>query len=145
MYSEIEQQTLDIDWFFTNGEDIVFVASGGGKLPQSVVEAGGHTLLVEFFNSLPDITGGIISDSLEEFVSDSTKEYWEAFLPMVRKGLWAYDKTLLNSYQDTRYHLVARPFYALKFRELPRHIKEVIIKTQFDRPLEKQIDIKTIT
>jgi hypothetical protein len=33
MLSEIEQQSLDIDCFFTNDEYIVFVASGGGKLP----------------------------------------------------------------------------------------------------------------
>jgi len=35
-YNEIDQQTLDIDWFFTDGCYISFMASGGGKLPESV-------------------------------------------------------------------------------------------------------------
>jgi len=36
MISLIEQQTLDIEWFFTADNVIGFVASGGGLLPKPV-------------------------------------------------------------------------------------------------------------
>lgn len=36
MYTETEQQTLDIDCFFTDGKHIGFVTSGAGKLPETV-------------------------------------------------------------------------------------------------------------
>jgi hypothetical protein len=39
MFTNADQESLDIDWFFTNNQDITFVASGGGQLPQSVLRS----------------------------------------------------------------------------------------------------------
>lgn len=53
MYTEIEQQALDIDWFFTDGKYIGFVASGGGKLPETAANSSvNNEKLVSYFRGL---------------------------------------------------------------------------------------------
>ncbi|MCD0465080.1 hypothetical protein [Flavobacterium sp. ENC] len=56
MITEIEQQSLDIDWFFTDGTHIAFAASGGGKLPESISESVDYNLLSHYFRDLPEMT-----------------------------------------------------------------------------------------
>jgi hypothetical protein len=60
MISEIDQETSDIDWFFTDGEMIGFVASGGGRLPNSISRKSIEEieLLADYFRRLPQ-TGEI--------------------------------------------------------------------------------------
>jgi len=55
MITEIEQEVLDIDWFFTNGKEIGFVASGGGKLPKSISNKSMIEIqsLAGYFKNLP--------------------------------------------------------------------------------------------
>ena len=38
MLTSVEQETVEIDWFFTDDEHVGFVVSRGGRLPKSVVE-----------------------------------------------------------------------------------------------------------
>jgi hypothetical protein len=62
MFTEIEQRTLDISRFFTNNDDLAFVASGGGKLPQSVAKSCEDVdLLYSYFESLDDQSDIIIN------------------------------------------------------------------------------------
>jgi hypothetical protein len=62
MITAIEQEISDIDWFFTNGEEIGFVASGGGKLPDSVSNKSFEeiVLLATYFRDLPQKSRAII-------------------------------------------------------------------------------------
>ena len=66
MISEIEQQYLDIDWFFSDENNLAFVASGGGKLPKSVEECEDYGLLVSYFRNLPDTSDVKLNDNLHK-------------------------------------------------------------------------------
>jgi hypothetical protein len=62
MITEIEQVSLDIDWFFTDGQYISFMTSGGGRLPGSVSESEEtHKILANYFRNLPEISEVIIN------------------------------------------------------------------------------------
>ena len=53
MFTETQQQTLDIDWFFIADDKIGFVTSAGGRLPESVAVLDEKTksflLILEIF------------------------------------------------------------------------------------------------
>jgi len=137
MYTEIEQETLDIDWFFTDGEHIGFVASGGGKLPEVIAGSSeNNQKLISYFRSLRDISTTVINPNLdsllyEVFGNGADERYLRDFLLMTRKGLYSFDKTYLNSFFDSNYHLVAIPSTPLTLEELPRDIFEILIKAKY--------------
>ncbi|MCJ7933577.1 MAG: hypothetical protein MUW56_08040 [Chryseobacterium sp.] len=115
MYTEIEQLILDIDWFFTDGIYVSFMASGGGKLPDSVIKSKeNHELLVNYFRNLPEISDVMINPELDGllikiFGSGVDERYLEDYVLMAKKGLYSFDKTIPNNFLDPYYHLVASP------------------------------------
>ncbi|WP_426670337.1 hypothetical protein ACPPVU_03630 [Mucilaginibacter sp. McL0603] len=135
MYSQIEQQILDIDWFFTNGVDVGFVASGGGKLPLSVANNYSQldTLLTDYFMELPYNSDIIINANLSQILGEQADDmYLDYFIEMTRKGLYAFDRTILNNFSATQIHLVASPTVPLRLDEFPDQIKEILIKTRYE-------------
>jgi len=102
MITLIEQETLDIDWFFTNGEFIAFALSAGGKLPDSVAKSKeGLAILFDYFDSLPYKSEVVINPDLKDIIgSKVTEEYLASFDNMGRKGLFAFDKTKMNRFTD---------------------------------------------
>lgn len=120
-YSEIEQQTLDLDWFFTDGSCIGFVASAGGLLPDAINKVDDMDRLVKFFRSLPDISETDIVAEEEKYLQD--------FIGMSRKGLYSFDKVILNQSGDPNYQLVVRPRQPLRLKDLPFEIAEIIGRT----------------
>lgn len=132
MITEIDQETLDIDWFFTNGSEIAFVASGGGKLPKSVSKSKENTeALAVYFRSLVQKSDVIINPDLNKVVpaSDINERYLSDFVTMAKKGLFSFDKTILNDFSATNYHLVAKPKNPLTVDELPPEILEILTET----------------
>jgi hypothetical protein len=99
MITEIEQASLDIDWFFTDGQYISFMASGGGRLPGSVSESKEtHKILANYFRNLPEISDVIINPELNNilikvFGSGVNERYLKDYVLMARKGLFSFDKT----------------------------------------------------
>ena len=146
MYSDIQQQTLDIDWFFTNGEDIAFVASGGGKLPSSVAKSSDNNELTgAFFRALPVSSKVVINPSLNNIISPFADErYLADFINMAGKGLFTFDKTVLNNFSDPQYHLVAWPSTPLKFIDLPIEIRNIIFQTKLNGEIGMTLDIMLI-
>ncbi|MFB9841034.1 hypothetical protein [Mucilaginibacter ginsenosidivorans] len=146
MFTDIEQQTLDIDWFFTNYEDIGFSASAGGKLPGSVAKsAANQNLLSEFFDGLPKTTEAIINPELSKFITGGIGDnYLRCFVLMAQKGLFAYDKTITNNFSDPYYHLVAMPVNQLKFEELPVEVKEVLKYSKYTGAMNPVINIDLV-
>lgn len=147
MYTDIEQQILDIDWFFTDGKKIAFVASAGGKLPNSIAGLGDeNSLLSSYFRNLPEISDVIINPQLEEILQNIDTAYLSDFVYMSRKGFYSFDKTRLNDFLDTHYHLVAKPSNPLNLSSLPKEILETLLKTRYCNELENNIqglDIST--
>lgn len=137
MYTEIEQQTLDIDWFFTDGKKIGFVASGGGKLPITIAESSeNNKKLVSYFRSLPDISDAVINPNLDAllmriFGSGVDERYLQDFVLMTKKGLYSFDKTYLNEFFDNNYHLVTIPSVPLIMENLPENIFDILIKSKY--------------
>ncbi|WP_295230555.1 hypothetical protein [uncultured Chryseobacterium sp.] len=142
MYTEIEQETLDIDWFFTDGQNIGFMASGGGKLPNSVAESKeNHQILINYFRNLPEVSDVSINPELDSllnkiFGSGADERYLEDYVSMTKKGLYSYDKTALNNFLDPYYHLVAGPKYPLKLENIPQDIVNILSKTRYQNSIE---------
>jgi hypothetical protein len=142
MFTEIEQQTLDIDWFFLNGENICFVASGGGKLPFSVAKSSDNNdILVSYFRNLNERCDVIINPNLNKNLTD--ENYLSDFTLMSKKGLYAFDKTILNDFSDTNYHLVTIPLNPLISNELPENIQEILKKTNYSENFNNIDNIDT--
>jgi hypothetical protein len=146
MFTEIEQQTLDIDWFFLNGKEICFVASGGGKLASSVAKSSeNNAILVSYFRNLNDRCDVVINPNLDETLND--ENYLSDFIQMAKKGLYAFDKTTLNDFSSTKYHLVTTPSIPLFLNELPENIQGLLRKTNYLEYLDNidNVDVSAIS
>src|ERR1700744_5442360 len=115
MISEIDQSTLDIDWFFTDGENIAFVASGGGKLPTSIAKSEDHLeSLTSYFRALSEKSDVAVDTELSKMNDNIDGHYLSDFIFMSKRGFFCFDKTVLNNFSDTNYHLVTMPLMPLK-------------------------------
>ncbi|BFM45387.1 hypothetical protein CFS9_40280 [Flavobacterium sp. CFS9] len=145
MISEIEQQSLDIDWFFSDANNIAFVASGGGKLPKSIEKSKNYEILVLYFRNLPDISEIKLNEDLDKILKSKPDErYLNDFITMARKGLYAFDKTVLNNFKDTNYHLVAFPVKPLSFSDLSQEIKSKLKETIINQKLYEIVNINSL-
>jgi hypothetical protein len=150
MITEIEQQTLDIDWFLTDGKYIVFMASGGGRLPDSVAESSeNNKKLVSYFRNLPEISDFMVNPELDRLLIERSgtgvnERYLEDYVSMTKKGLYSFDKTIPCNFLDPFYHLVASPVIPLTVGGLPNEILEIFMKTQCLDGMKNSLDISTI-
>lgn len=143
-FTEIEQETLDLDWFFTDGDEIGFVASAGGKLPGAVSKSKEKLeVLFSYFTSLPQTCKVVINPDLNKIITDppADDKYLSYFIDMAKKGLYSFDKTVLSSFSETNYHLVAQPESPLKIKDLPLEIMEIISGITTKRPIAKTLNI----
>jgi len=142
MITDIEQETNDFDWFFTDGNAVGHVASGGGKLPPSVARSvNGLNILQNYFNGLPTN-----SDVIVNIQSRTTNDdHLMSFADMAKKGLYSFDKTHLGKPYDTAYHLIAKPGQAIQFKTLPEEIKEILINSRYIDSFGSIIDVKDVT
>jgi hypothetical protein len=149
MITEIEQATSDIDWFFTNGKNVAFVASCGGKLPQPVASKSIEEieLLTTFFRELKPTSAATFSPEIIGTITSNTnlKGDLSYFVEMAEKGLFAFDKTVTNRFSDTRYHLVAKPLTPLKLKDLPIEIAKMLIGIKIDGDINETLDIASMT
>lgn len=149
MLTEIEQQSLDIDWFFIDDSKIGFVASAGGKLPNSVANLDENIgKISSYFRSLPEKTEVIVNGKLEKIKNTNiTDNYLKDFLYMAKRGLYTFDKTSLNNFSDTNYHLVVKPKEHLKIEELPNEIIDLINNTIYkgNIDIDDSINLDNIT
>lgn len=139
MISEIDQPTLDFDWFFTDGDNIGYVASGGGKLPTSISAKTLEEikLVFSFFENLPETSSIQINADLNKIIDSAVDgDYLRDFAFMTKRGLYSFDRTVLNHFADTRYHLVAKPNTPLRLDQLPLEMREVILLSKFDGSLD---------
>jgi hypothetical protein len=145
MITEEEQIALYIDWFFTDGEQIGFVASGGGLLPATISKSSENIkILSAYFWALPKRCGAILNTNLTNKIKDITECYLSAFVPLSEKGLYSFDKTFLNRPFDTSYHLVAKPITPLRLQDLPLQIKNIVIETKLKSRIEDDFDIAAL-
>ncbi|WP_166920253.1 hypothetical protein [Flavobacterium poyangense] len=144
MITEIEQQSLDIDWFFTDGKYVAFVASGGGRLPKSISESLDYNLLSSYFRNLAEKSEIEINGNLSDVLKmEPDERYLEDFTLMAKRGLYSFDKTILNNFLELNYHLVASPLTPLKLSDLPPEIIIILQKTKYNNGLHLMLNIDT--
>ncbi|OON69074.1 hypothetical protein [Hymenobacter sp. CRA2] len=138
-----EQADSDIDWFAVDGDGhVVYLASGGGTLPESVAASEEALLqLHQYFLTLPETPAAALVQ-IEPNAQQSGRNY-QSFARYARRGLFAFDKTRLNAPADTGYHLVARPASPLLLGTLPGPIAALLLRTQLPLSVQDatQLDI----
>lgn len=148
MITEIDQETSDINWFFLSAGKIGFVASGSGRLPASVANLDEKLeVLWSYFKDLPETSEVAINTELMAIKNTVvTNNYLEDFIYMAKRGLYTFDKTVVNNFFDTNYHLVAKPTKPLSLDMLPQEIFNLINSTLCKEDVEvtNVIDVKTI-
>ena len=133
-------QGMDFDWYTIDNENrIAFFASGGGLLPESILglEKEDYLEVIAYMRGLREIPGIeiIINPDLDELIGFESLEekarYLESYILMAKKGLIAFDKTMVMYEFDHNYHLVATPSVQLSIEALSEDVKKVISLTKF--------------
>ncbi|GGE95241.1 hypothetical protein [Hymenobacter cavernae] len=127
---ELEQEDSDIEWFAVDGAGyVVHFSSGGGVLPESVASSQETLLhLHQYFLALPDTASAALVQ-VEANAEKSGRNYQNA-VRYARRGLFSFDKTLLNKHLDSKYHLVARPVNPLTIKDIPEPISTLLLHTR---------------
>ncbi|WP_439699123.1 hypothetical protein ACFGVS_14380 [Mucilaginibacter sp. AW1-7] len=143
MISDTEQMGYDFDWFFTNGEHIGHVASGGGPLPASVaMSAENLAKLWDYFSGLFYRCAVNVNPELKTIENlktnpDVTDPSISSFTGMASRGLFSFDKTTVNNFNNPYYHLVASPVEPSTIAELPAEIRDILSATKYDGEISR--------
>jgi hypothetical protein len=124
-YSEIEQTTSDINWYFTDQFNrICIAASAGGLLPKIIAENDEkndqfHKVVIES----PSRYKVVRNENMLEFITgvkpDNLDEYFKDFENLASRGLYVFDKLKVEDPEDGNYILVAYPMYNTKTDSVP--------------------------
>jgi len=132
-------QFIDIDWFLIDIDyTIIHIASGGGLLPISIAASKENCdLCTRFFrNEAMQYLAYDINPLLHKYRSFANtadeEKYLEDFCLFSKKGIYSYDKTVLNDPYDLHYHCVAIPQYPFVFAHLPPKIQDILKQTQLN-------------
>ncbi|MEO6978335.1 MAG: hypothetical protein ABI113_08140 [Mucilaginibacter sp.] len=134
MITDIEQQTLDIEWFFTSGNQIGFAASAGGQLPDCISKKSLDELKIlsdYFWNASPN-GEAILNNHLTKNDRGPGDQFVSDFIEMSSRGLFSFDKTVPGNFADTGYKLISRPANPLILKSLPDNIS-LLLKDAFIR------------
>lgn len=114
-----DQFAYDFDWFFVDSEgQLCHVASAAGRLPTRIGRMGVEEIqnISRLIRLLPAQFEYEINPRLDEIKSFESNlqrtNYLEDFILFAKRGLYSFDKSKLNNFEDPHYHLVAYPkFY----------------------------------
>jgi hypothetical protein len=135
--SEIDEATIDYDWFAVDDEELIghFATGGCGVMPRSVTaSAEDLQTITNFFRK--EATAGTsarLSPTLTAhatFKSDFEKEqYLESYLNIASRGLFSFNALLLTM-RPVGYFRVAGPVAPLRLELLPTNIRAILEKTR---------------
>lgn len=108
----------DINWYFIDTFNrICVVASGGGILPQYIINHidkndAIHKMVLELNENYDIGRNELINiKSIQLEVKNVLDNYFSEFEKLARKGLYVYDRFNINDPEDQYYWLVAYPIY----------------------------------
>lgn len=135
--SEIDEVTIDYDWFAVDDEGLIghFATGGRGAMPLSVTaSAEDLKTITDFFRTEVVAETSIrLSPALtlhKVFRSDSQeKRYLEWFLQMASRGLFSFD-VLPAAVRPVGYFRVVDPVVPLNIVLLPEQIRVILERTQ---------------
>lgn len=139
-YDRLYLETTDLDWFVQVNNRCIHAASGGGIIPNIVIqndeknmeirnrvigepsknykfELNPHLRNILNLEDRKEDIAFLLSTLGIEFGDDPIqvyidKVYVNSFVEFAKKGFWSFDKTNVQNYSDRMYHLVARPVYS---------------------------------
>lgn len=145
-YSLIEQETLDINWYFIDRFKHICVAiSAGGFLPQIINEnEEKNDQFHKIINLLPErfesIRNKAMIKRIQGIESDEEIEtYFSNFEILARKGLFVFDRHQINDSNDPNYFLVAYPKYDTKIDEFPLKKDDLLLIPRIKQTISKRI------
>ena len=112
-YTQIEQSTLDLDLFLRDKNKFIHIASGGGRIPNSLANSDG--VIEDFKANIDDLANDFevqTNPDLLEILNIEDHElesYLSDFIKYAERGFFTYDKTKLGEFDDMTFHLVAKP------------------------------------
>lgn len=137
-YSKFELASTDLDLYFKDSQKNIHIASGGGDVPQQIsvldqeIEVFSRIVQDLEFNWEVEINPnlnellGLNRNGLELYLND--------FVLNAKKGFYSYDKTILSSFEDGTFHLVAKPIRNGRiepaFLNIPK-IELITLSTEF--------------
>ncbi|RWW99609.1 hypothetical protein [Flavobacterium cerinum] len=120
-YSEIEQSTLDLDIFFTDNKKLIHLASGGGILPDNLIETDAYNddilKLIPSLNTEFEIEINPNLSEILNLIENGLENYLAGFIEIAKKGFYTYDRSNIGQFNDTTFHLVAKPKTDLNLNE----------------------------
>jgi hypothetical protein len=124
-YNELEQYTLDINWYFTDHYNrICIAASAGGLLPKPIIENDeGNEEFHKIVNELPirfKVTRNEnILDQIQGISNQNLDSYFQDFENLAGRGLYVFDKLKIDDPEDGFYLLIAYPNYDTNIDSYP--------------------------
>lgn len=132
-YSEIEQLTLDINWYFVDYYNrICIAASAGGLLPKPITENDeGNEQFHKIVSDLPlrfEVARNENTlNQIQGIESQGLEVYFQDFDKLASRGLYVYDKLKLDNPEDGFYVLVAYPIYDTSRDKYPLDKKNLLL------------------
>ncbi len=131
-----DEAHLDTDWYCIDKNGCLgIIASAGGLLPSSVIrQLNSPNNIIDYFRNLPPISSEIILENtiIEKLKTMNFKQE-EAYLKdvklMTSKGLYYFDKQVLNNYFDFEYIKKAKPKKILTLNNIAPIFKDIVMQT----------------
>ena len=135
-----DQIDADIDWFATDPDGhILHVASGGGRLPESVAASQEALLaLHQHFLLRPETGAAQLAEGADTAEASGAARY-------ARHGLFSFAKTDLHTPTDAHYRLVARPAVPLTATALPPELAQLLHRTRLPEPVAGRVALDAAT
>jgi hypothetical protein len=139
--SDLEQETLDLDWFGVDPSGAIarFATGGRGFFPDSVIASKEELMvLTDYFkyelcaSCEAQISNNIDSQlkgRLPDKSSKSKQTYLRDYCNIAQKGLYSFD-LIDRPVRPTGYFLVARPELPIRIANLPTEIQIILKKTR---------------
>lgn len=140
-YDELEQYTLDINWYFADKFNrICIAASGGGILPSIIFENDRrndefHETVINLPARFEVIRNENVLELLQGIDNQNLDSYFQDFERLAARGLYVYDKLLLSDPEDTFYLLVAYPKYDSTIDKFPFEKKDLSLIPKTIQPV----------
>jgi len=133
-YTDIEQETLDLDWFAIDSlGHISHFASAGTPLPQSVANHKDDNIrtCIHFRSLRPTSRAVRIDPEVARRVRTDKKEHLAIYLEdplfMCARGLYSYDTT--NTWPEPVFFRVCSPDAPLHVSDLPKDIAVILMRS----------------
>ncbi|BEV04471.1 hypothetical protein [Chryseobacterium gambrini] len=130
-YSQIEQETLDLDIFFKDSNKYVHIATGGGQIPNTLASLDISSEEFKELNleSLYGENEIDINPTLSDILNiENLESYLVDFIKYAKLGFYSYDKTNIGDFKNQNFHLVAKPKNGKKLLELYNEIEKLNVK-----------------